>query len=142
MARMISLGLAGAFCWGLAPIFGKLGLRDVHPMDGLAARTTVTLAFLLMWVLTTRGLDRIASISSMDWFYLSLEAFLATLAGDLAYYAALKQGGAGTSAVILSVSPVITVWLGSMFLQEGLSTRQLVGVALVALGVLFVAAGG
>lgn len=41
MARMISLGLAGAFCWGLAPIFGKLGLRDVHPMDGLAARTTV-----------------------------------------------------------------------------------------------------
>lgn len=36
------LAILGAICWGIAPMFGKVGLKGIHPLDGLAARTVVT----------------------------------------------------------------------------------------------------
>lgn len=142
MAGTLLVGLLGAICWGVAPIFGKLGLRHIHPMDGLVARTGVTLGFLLLWVIGTGGMSRLKGIDSSDWFYLGVEAFLATLAGDLAYYAALKWGSAGHAAVILSVSPVVTAWAANLFLGESMSPTQFLGIALVTLGVFLVASGG
>ncbi|NMB11191.1 MAG: EamA family transporter [Firmicutes bacterium] len=138
---LFAVSLFGAVCWGLAPIFGKLGLNTINPLDGLAARTIITLAFLLLWLVVSNGFPRILAVSSRDWFYLSLEAFLATLAGDLAYYAALKWGGAGVSAVVLSASPVFTVWLSTVIFQESFTILQLIGVVMVAIGVLLVASG-
>lgn len=138
MVKALLVALFGAACWGIAPIFGKLGLRDVHPMDGLAARTAVTLSVLLVWVLTTGALRRLKTIGPEGWFHLGIEAFLATLAGDLAYYAALKWGNAGHAAVILSVSPVITAWAAHLFLGESFTHVQIVGIVLVAAGVVLV----
>ena len=138
---LFAITLFGAICWGLAPIFGKIGLGNISPLDGLAARTIVTLAFLLFWLVVSNGFPRILAVPSRDWFYLSLEAFLATLAGDLAYFAALKWGGAGVSAVVLSASPVFTVWLSNLILHESFTLLQLFGVIMVAVGVLLVASG-
>ncbi|NLK08942.1 MAG: EamA family transporter [Firmicutes bacterium] len=135
------ISMSGALCWGLAPVFGKLGLANITPLDGLAARTVVTLSFLLVWVIASNGFTRIAAISSQDWFYLGIEAFLATLAGDLAYYAALKWGGAGVSAVVFAVSPIFTVWLSKIVFQEVFTWVQLCGVAMVAVGVFLVFTG-
>lgn len=138
---LFAVSLGGALCWGLAPIFGKLGLNNISPLDGLAARTIITLTFLLIWVIASNGFLRIATIPSKDWFYLGAEAFLATLAGDLAYYAALKWGGAGVSAVVFAVSPIFTIWLSNLVFQESFSKLQLCGVAMVTIGVLLVFTG-
>ena len=135
---LFAVSLGGAICWGLAPIFGKLGLNNVNPLDGLAARTLVTLSFLLVWLVLSNGFLRILAIPSKDWFFLGMEAFLATLAGDLASYAALKWGGAGVSAVVFAVSPVFTIWLSNLVFQEAFSKLQLCGGAMVAIGVLLV----
>ena len=37
--------ILGAVCWGIAPLFGKVGLRGVNFLDGLVARTAITLLF-------------------------------------------------------------------------------------------------
>lgn len=138
MMKSVVVALIGAACWGIAPVFGKLGLRNVHPMDGLTARTVITLSVLVVWVVSTGALKRLKTIGPDGWFHLGMEAFLATLAGDLAYYAALKWGKAGHAAVILSVSPVITAWAAHAFLREPFTTLQIVGIALVAVGVILV----
>ncbi len=138
---LILISLSGAVCWGLAPIFGKLGLSSVEPMDGLAARTMITLAFLLSWLVLTNGFTRVWAIPSKDWLNLGMEAFFATLAGDLAYYAALKWGGAGVSAVVFAVSPVITIGLSNLVFQEAFTLLQIVGVIMVGFGILLVVTG-
>ncbi|NLJ85621.1 MAG: EamA family transporter [Firmicutes bacterium] len=138
---LILISLSGAVCWGLAPIFGKLGLSSVEPMDGLAARTMITLAFLLSWLVLTNGFARVWAIPSKDWLNLGMEAFFATLAGDLAYYAALKWGGAGVSAVVFAVSPVITIGLSNLVFQEAFTLLQIVGVIMVGFGILLVVTG-
>lgn len=136
------LGLMGAFCWGVAPIFGKLGLRGIDPIDGLIARTLVTMSVILVWAFGAGRLGAVAAISPKAWLYLALEALLATLVGDLFYFLALKHGTAGVAAIALSVSPVVTVGLASLFLHEGYTILQTLGALLVASGILLVAMGG
>jgi len=59
------------------------------------------------------------------WFFLAIEAFFATFAGDLAYYAAIKGDDIGQTALVLAASPVITLWIGFSFLGETLSALKL-----------------
>jgi transporter family protein len=134
----ILFALVGAICWGIAPLFGKAGLRDINPLDGLVARTVIT-ALLVTGVFIRRGgLDKLTIIPGRRWFFLAVEAFLATFAGDLGYYYALKKGAIGQTSLIMAAAPLITVWAGWYFLNEVLSPVKLFGAALVIIGVVMV----
>jgi len=63
------LALLGAVCWGVAPAFGKIGLRGVHPLDGLAARTLVTVFFVGGWFFASGGIERIGAITLRGWCF-------------------------------------------------------------------------
>ncbi len=132
------LAVFGALCWGIAPVFGKLGLRGVNPIDALAARTLITVLLVAGWFWASGGAERISSITPRAWLFLALEAFFATFAGDLAYYAAIKWGELGLTALVLAMSPVVTVWIGWQFLGETLTPVKAVGTALVVIGIVLV----
>ena len=132
------IALFGALCWGIAPIFGKVGLRGINPMDGLAARTMITVMFIAGWILISGGFNRIALIPARCWHFLAVEAFLATFAGDMAYYAAIKKGDIGQTAIILATSPIITLWTGWFFLGEIVSPLQLAGAGLIIIGLILI----
>lgn len=133
--QAVFIALFGAICWGIAPMFGKVGLRGVHPLDGLAARTLITVIFVGGWVFASGSIGRITAIPTRRWYFLAAEAFLATFAGDLAYYAAIKKGDIGQSASILATSPLITLWAGWYFLGETMTPLKLIGAALIIVGV-------
>lgn len=137
----VTVALLGMLCWGLAPLFAKAGLRNITPLDGLLARSLVTLTLILTWAFTAGSFRRLGSLSPQEWALLGSEALLATLAGDLAYFAAIKHGSPGVIAVILSASPVITVWGAGLFLGDSFSPVQWWGTLLVVIGVLLVATG-
>lgn len=133
------LALFGAICWGIAPLFGKLGLRDLTPMDGLFARTLITITLVASSFWGSGGnVKNILSISFKSWVFLFLEAFFATFIGDLAYYAALKYGEIGKTALILSAAPLVTVWFGWYFLSEGMSLVKIIGAVLIVVGVVLI----
>ncbi len=132
------IALFGALCWGVAPLFGKVGLRGVNSLDGLVARTMITVLFVSGLALANGFIFRIGTIPARRWFFLAVEAFLATFAGDLAYYAAMKKGDIGQTALILSASPLITFWAGWYFLGEAISPLKLIGAALIIIGVILV----
>ncbi len=142
---VLFLALFGAICWGLAPAFGKLGLKGVVPLDGLAARTLVTVFFVwggLFLHSGTGSLERIKAIPLTGWLFLALEAFLATFAGDLAYYSAIKIGDTGKIALILASSPLFTVIFGRYFLNENITPVKIIGGILIVLGVVLVGFNG
>lgn len=134
----IIFALAGAICWGIAPLFGKVGLRGINPMDGLVARTIITVLLVTGVFIRRGGLAQLTIIPGRRWFYLAIEAFLATFAGDLAYYFALKKGAIGQTALIMASAPLISVWAGWFFLDEVFSPVKLVGAALIIIGVVLV----
>lgn len=132
------LALFAAVCWGIAPLFGKVGLRGIHPLNGLAARTIVTVCFVWGWFLASGNVKSITSISLRGWLCLAIEAFLATFAGDLAYYAAIKYGSIGQTALVLAGSPLITLWIGYTVLREDITIVKLLGALLIIVGVILI----
>lgn len=135
------LAAVAALCWGVAPVFGKLGLRNISVFDGLAARYIVTMVFVLAWIIAAGRTGHIRRIAGDAWIFLGFEALLATLAGDLAYFAALKFGSATGTALILAASPLFTIWLGNAVFQERLSFPALIGGVLVMIGVALIGIG-
>lgn len=132
------LALYGAVCWGLAPLFGKAGMRGVNPTEALAARTLLTVCFVWGWLFARGQVGQIMAIPPRRWLFLGIEAFLATFAGDLAYYAAIKFGDIGQAALVLAAAPLVTIWMGKWFLGEQLTTFKLVGAILIIGGIIFV----
>lgn len=132
------VALFGAICWGIAPMFGKAGLRGLNTLDGLIARTILTVLFVAGLAFSNGFIARINTIPLRHWYFLAAEAFFATVAGDLAYYAAIKKGEIGQTSLILAASPVITIWAGWYFFGETLSPLQLIGAALIIIGVVLV----
>ena len=130
--------ILGTICWGIAPLFGKVGLRGVNAIDGLIARTAITVLFVSGLFLSRGSFQHISAIPGRRWLFLALEAFLATFAGDLAYYAALKKGAIGQVGLIMASAPIITVWAGWYFLNEVLSSMQLVGAIFIIIGLVLV----
>ncbi|TCL64709.1 transporter family protein [Hydrogenispora ethanolica] len=134
----VFLALFGALCWGIAPLFGKVGLRGINPYVGLSARTIITVCLVTGFILGQGGLEKIASIPARRWLYLAAEAFFATFIGDLAYYAAIKKGAIGQTSLILSTSPLITLWAGWFFLGEALSPAKICGAVLIIIGLVLI----
>lgn len=132
------LALFAAFCWGIAPLFGKVGLKGVGPLDGLAVRTIITVCFIAGWIFASNGFGRIARIPLYSWAFLGIEAFLATFAGDLGYYAAIKYGEIGQTALVLAASPLFTLWAGWYCFGESVSPVNLIGAALLVAGVILI----
>lgn len=130
--------LFSAVCWGIAPAFGKAGLRGIHPLDGIAARTLITAILIGILTLAGGGFSRLKTIPASGWSFLALESFFATFAGDIAYYAAIKRGEIGLTALILATSPLFTLWMGCYFFGENLSLTKIIGAAFIVIGVILI----
>lgn len=137
-SMVVVLSVLGMVCWGIAPIFAKLGLNNVNPMVGLAVRTMLAAGLVVGWAVIGGMFADIKAIPLNAWIFIAMEAILATLVGDLAYYAAIKSGEVSLVTVIMSSSPLVTILFAVLFLGEKLSLIRIVGAAFIVLGIALV----
>jgi transporter family protein len=130
-----ALGSAGFA--GLTAVLAKVGVRDVDSDFATAIRTTVILAFAWLWA-AGRGVIRPGDLSRRTVLFLVLSG-IATAASWLCYFHALKLGDASKVAPVDKLSVVVAVLLSAAFLGEKLTAAHLVGVALIAGGVILLA---
>lgn len=130
------LAVFGMICWGIAPIFAKIGLRDVNPIAGLTLRTILAAGLVSSWVGITGNFGSLKAIPSMSWLLIGIEAILATLVGDWAYYAAIKHGEVSMVSVIMASSPLVTMLCASVFLGEHITIIRVAGACLIIIGIL------
>lgn len=133
---VFGLAVFGMICWGIAPIFAKIGLRNVNPIAGLTLRTILAAGLVSSWVGITGGFGSLKAIPSMSWLLIGIEAVLATLVGDWAYYAAIKHGEVSMVSVIMASSPLVTMLCASVFLGEHITILRIVGGCLIVVGIL------
>lgn len=139
--RTLLLSLFAALCWGIAPVFGKIGLAKVDPVAGLCLRTLIASGLVTSWLLATGGLRAMESVSGRAWAFIAVEAVLATLVGDLAYYAALKWGGAARVSLVMSTAPLFTLLIAVEYLQETATWTQVIGALFIVCGLFLVGLG-
>ena len=131
---VILISLFAMVCWGIAPIFGKLGLTDLDPLAGLAYRTYLSTALLTGWVIRSNTFSKMEGVPLKTIIFLGIEGLLATLVGDLAYYAAIKYGEISTVTLIMSCSPVISIIMAVILFNEPISPPKFIGAALIVIG--------
>ncbi|HHW31467.1 MAG TPA: EamA family transporter [Clostridiaceae bacterium] len=132
------LALFGMVCWGIAPIFAKLALRNVNSVTGLTIRTLFAACVILIWSTFSGNFPDIKNININGWLCIAIEAVLATLIGDLAYFAAVKRGEVSLVTIIMSSSPLVTLVFAAIFLGEKITFIRLMGAVLVILGIIMI----
>jgi transporter family protein len=130
--------LIGMVCWGLAPLFGKLGLNGVNPATALSLRTLIAATFVISWVIGTRGYSDFVHIPVTFWVFITIEALLAALLGDLAYFIALKYGSVNVVTLVTACAPLVTMIVNYIFFGDVASTKQLGGALMITIGLLLV----
>lgn len=129
------LAIIGMLCWGIAPIFAKIGLSNINPLSGLAMRTIFTGVLVTSLMMLNGSIWQVKNIPVNSWALMGAEAILATLIGDLAYFAAIKKGDVSLVTIIMSSSPLITILCAALFLGEQITIMRIVGSCIIILGI-------
>lgn len=132
------MAIFAALCWGAAPIAAKLALRNVSPMVGMGVRSAIAAGMVSVWLFTTGDYRAFPTMSSRSMAWLTLEALLATVVGDAAYFYALKHGQAGHVSLIMASSPLLTLLLSIVAFGEPTSAIKWTGAIMVVGGLLLI----
>jgi drug/metabolite transporter (DMT)-like permease len=127
----------GLFCllWSFAFVAGKIGVTDCPPLILLTARFSLA-GILILGISALRG-----DAWSLSWRDVVIFTVLG-IANNALYlglgYIGLKTVSAGLCGLIVSANPVFTAVLATMFLNEALSWRKVMGLLLGIAGVGFI----
>ena len=119
----------------LTSILGKIGIEGVNSTLGTAIRTGVVLAMAWIIVLFQGKQREIRAIDGRSWAFLVLSG-VATGLSWLCYYRALQTGPASVVVPLDKLSILVTVAFARLFLNERLSRRAAIGLALIVGGTL------
>ena len=130
--------LLSAVFAGLTAIFAKIGLEGVDSVLATLVRTAVILVLLAVFVNATGKWQNPASLPPRTLLFLGLSG-LATGASWVCYFRALQAGDASKVAPVDKLSVVLVALFAVVFLHERPSSRDWLGIAMVAAGVLVLA---
>lgn len=125
--------------WGSNFVFGSILVREFPPLLLAAFRLIFTSTFLLGYAYIT---DRFVKITKGELKLLLLLGLIGTLLNQVAFFNGLKTTDATTAALILSLTPITTSFLASIFLGETVTKRMFFGSLVAIVGVFFVIGKG
>ena len=130
-----------AMLWGSYPVTAKLALRDMPPITVAAIRCALAATFLVVLLLRA-GADTVRGLTPVMLRDFLMLGALGIWGSTQVSYLAIYYTTASNVVILQAATPVI-VGLGSwLYLGERLGPRQWAGVALSAVGVLFVITDG
>ncbi|MDR3592464.1 MAG: EamA family transporter [Negativicutes bacterium] len=135
VSNSLVFALLAMLLWGLAPLFGKLGLGGLEPLTALTIRSGVITLILVVFVLATGKGAAVMSAQPRDVAFICLEGLCAALLGQLAYYYALKYGELGKVTPVVAAFPLVAFVLGLLVLGEKLTWSKGLGALFVVIGV-------
>lgn len=124
-----------ALFWGLAPIFDKIAVTNIHVLPALTFRSIVVTLFLLVATFIYGKSDVLFNMGVKSTLALSGSALSAGLLGMLTYYSALRLGPTSKIVPLAATYPLITALLGMVFLGETVTSWRLFGIILIIVGI-------
>jgi transporter family protein len=122
----------------LTTIFAKVGIQGIDSDLATLIRTAIVLLLLTLFVHFTGKWANPFNLSKYNWLFLFLSG-LATGASWVCFYRALQIGEASKVLVVDKFSIVFVAILAFVFLGEKPLTKDWLGIALVACGLMVIA---
>jgi bacterial/archaeal transporter family protein len=135
MAKSYTFAFFAMMLWGIAPIFGKLGLTQLEPLSALTLRSSIITLILLIFVTVGGHWSGIVSASSRDMFFVGMEGLCAALLGQLAYYYALKYGEVSKVSPVVAAFPLVALMLAFVIFGEKITLWNVMGSVFIVVGI-------
>ena len=133
-----ALVIFATILWAAENVIAKKAMiKGEHNFVVCFARMFFGSVFLFGVVLLTGKINLLFNLNLIQWFYILISTFILFLY-VLTYFWAIKYINVSKAATILLISPVITLFLGSIFLKEPVSFIQILGSVFILIGGYFV----
>ena len=140
MERWIWYAIISMLFAGATAVVAKLGLESISAELGLAVRTIILFAIVMLFAAVTVPRSELRSLTAVSVGWLALSGLLAAVSW-IFYYKAIKVGEVATVALIDKGSVVVALVLAFLILEEPITTTKLAGGALMIVGLFVVARG-
>lgn len=127
--------LATAFFWTISSLFFESASRKVGSLALSIIRLVVSLFFLSIYTLFTRGMILPLDAGYHSWVWLSLSGLVGFVIGDLSLFKSYTIIGSRFSTLIMTLVPPITAFLSWIILGEKLKLFHFLGMVLTLSGI-------
>ncbi len=129
------LHVGGAACWAVYATMGTVTLRSGSPLGVVGVSALVGAAMLFPFGFLEQGYRDIPSWSQDAWLAIAFLVVFPTVIGFVLFYWAVRRFGAGLASMTSYLVPIGTLVLAALILGERPEPLQLVGGAVILLGV-------
>ena len=126
-----------ALCWALAVILFKHAGNSLSANGLNLAKNIIGISLLLPTAIVVEGFV-FPNLTSQQWLILVVSGYFGIAIADTWYLQALRNLGAGRTAIVASLYSPFVILLSIAFLSESMAAWQWVGFVLVLIGVLIV----
>lgn len=137
IAALFAVGAAAS--WGVSTAFSRYALKDTSSLHITAARFGFTPIFALLFVFLSGSTSSLGALTFEQFKYIVAITFSTGLVALMIYYFGLKRVLASRAAVLELAWPASAVFVGYVWLDQGLSATQIVG-ALLLTGTIYLIA--
>jgi drug/metabolite transporter (DMT)-like permease len=134
--KSVLIALFVTFLWSTSWVLIKVGLVDIPALPFAGLRYLFASIFLLMYMIATKKIHLISSLSKQQWKTLLIYGFVLITLTQGAQFLALSMLPAVTLSLFLNMSPIFVLFLGYFFLKETINRVQLFGILLFFLGII------
>ena len=125
-----------SFTWtGSALFFEKAG-KQIGSLQVNIIRLFLAVVFLGVATLFTRGMFFPMDATAYNWFWLAVSGIVGCFIGDLMLFKSYSVIGSRTASLIMSLHPMMTAFIGWIFLSEVLSFKSIIAIIISLAGIM------
>ncbi len=128
---LLSAILYAGYLVGAGQMIKRVGAVRFAAYASMISTVAISLHFLI-----TKNLSVLAAQSARVWTLTGWMAVISTVLPVVMMAEGMRRVGSSNAAMMSSIGPISTIFLGYVFLGEPVTTIQLLGAALVTIGVL------
>lgn len=137
MERWVLYAFISMLFAGMTSVVAKQGLTGISAELGLTVRTIFVFLFIFVFAAIAVAPSEIRNLQKTNYLWLGISSATTALSW-IFYYKALKMGNVATVALIDKGSVIVAIILAWLLLKETISLRQVLGAALIFVGILVI----
>jgi drug/metabolite transporter (DMT)-like permease len=131
------LVLVGTFCWALYTVLSRPILSSVRTLQFVTYTVALGTPLLLIVSIPSLVTQDFRTISWMGWTAVAFSSTLAVAFGYVVWYSGVRKIGSTRTAIYQNLTTLAAILFASQLLGERLFEKQIVGAALLFLGIYF-----
>lgn len=134
----ILLCLGAAASYGLATLWAKIRLAAIPPLSLATGQLVCSAAIMTGLAMGFSHPEQLLAASSASWAAVLSLALISTAFAYIIFFRIVASAGAGNVLLVTMLIPVSAIAFGVALLGESLEPREIIGAAIIALGLLII----